>query len=145
MSDWREGATAIRAAIERRKAEETAASARRKEPDGLFPQQTAFAHRIIEEVLTPVLREFVRIVTGEPGKPIVHEYDKRTLGLTCDLDSLRYSVRVYLLPDSVVRIAVFLNPSCGDGCHRDYGIPTPDEAIERWFGESLVRLYEYRW
>jgi hypothetical protein len=144
MSDWREGATAIRVAIDKRKADAAVATARRGEPDGLLPQQAAFARRIIEEVLSPVLREYVQILTGVAGKPIFHEYDKRTLGLTCDLDALRYSVHVYLLPDSMVRIAVSLMPSHGDGCYRDYGIYAPNEEIERWFGGSLVRLYEYR-
>ncbi len=144
MSDWRDGAAAIRAAIDKRRADEAAALARKKEPEGLLPQQTAFARRIIEEVLGPVLREFVQILTGQAGKPVLHDYDKRTLGLTCDLDSLRYSVHLYLLPDSMVRIAVSLVPSHGDGCHRDYGMYAPNEEIERWFGGSLVRLYEYR-
>jgi hypothetical protein len=120
MSDWRDGAAAIRTAIEKRKADDAAASARRKEPEGL------------------------QIVTGEAEKAEAHEYEKRTLGLTCDLDSLRYWINLYLLRDSTVRIAVSLMPSHGDGCYRDYGMYVPNEEIERWFGGSLVRLYDYR-
>jgi len=144
MSDWREGAAAIRAAFEKQQSDKTTATARRRESEGLLPQQSTFARRMLADVLRPVLQEFVLIVTGVSGNVVTHEDDKRTLSLTCELDSLRYSVSLYLLFDSTVRIAVSLMPSHGDGRYRDYGLYAREEEVERWFGTSLVKLYDNR-
>jgi hypothetical protein len=144
MSDWRERAKVIRAGLDRHPVDEAATAARDREREAMLPKQTAFATKIIKEIVVPVLTEFVGIVTGTPGKPVCHEYDKRTYGVTCDLDSLRFWVKAYLLFDSKVRLAVSLTPSQTEGWHRDYGPQARDDEIEEWFGNCLAKLYESR-
>jgi hypothetical protein len=142
MTGWRERATAIRAVLDRRKGAETAAVSARPEPEAALARQAAFAGRVLKEVLAPVAREFSQIVTGAPAKPAAHEYHLRSLGLTCELDSRRFSVGVFLLPDDKVRIAVSLTPSQTAGWHRDFGLDASNEEVEEWFGTALARLYE---
>jgi len=142
MSGWRERAVAIRAVQERRKATGGTPSAPAREGDGARARQAAFARRIIEEVLAPVLREFTRIVTGEPGTAVFHEYHKRRFGLTCDLDARRFAADVFLTEDGTVRLAVSLIPSISPGWDRDYPLNARNCEIEEWFGTALARLYE---
>ncbi len=144
MSTWRNQAEAIRAKIEKRKVDKNAAAARQALQEAMQPQQIAYARKCIREVLVPVLTDFVAILNGAPGKPILHEYDRRTLGVTCDLDSQRFVVTVYLLPDSLVRVAVFLIPSQTEPHYRDFALSAANDDLEEWFGSSLVRLYENR-
>jgi hypothetical protein len=139
---WRERATAIRAVAEKRKSGEAAAAARAREAESALLPQTAFARRIIDEVLIPVLKDFGRIVTGAAGSPVFHEYHQRAFGLTYELDSLRFSVGVFLLPEPRVRLAVSLMPSSTEGWHRDFPLNARNGEIEEWFGTSLSRLYE---
>jgi hypothetical protein len=142
MIGWRERAAAIHTAVEKRKACAAGASAPSSEAEAALAQQAAFVRRISQEVLVPVLKEFCEIVTGPPGKPVVHEYHKRAFGVTCELDSRRFCVNVFLLPDGEVRIAVSLMPSQTGGWHRDYRLGARNEEIEEWFGTALSRLYE---
>jgi hypothetical protein len=144
MSDWRKQAEAIHARMEKRKADETAAAARQTLLEEMLPQQIASTRKIIREVLAPVLTDFVAIVSGSPGKPVQHEYDRRTFRVTCDLNWHRFVVNLYLLPDSMVRIAVLLVPSQTEPHYRDFALSATNEDIEKWFGNSLVKLYENR-
>jgi hypothetical protein len=144
MNTWRNQAEAIRARIEKRKVDESEAAAWCALAEKMLPQQIAYARKIIREVLVPVLTDFVAILTGTPGKPVQREYDRRALGVTCDLNSQRFVVNVHLLPDSKVRVAVFLVPSQTEPHHRDFALSTTNDDIEEWFGSSLVKLYEYR-
>jgi hypothetical protein len=89
-----------------------------------------------------VASEFAQIVTGEPGRPAVHAYHRGAVGLTCDLDSRRFAVNVFLLPEAKVRIAVSLAPSQTAGWHKDFRLDASKEEIEEWFGSALARLYE---
>jgi hypothetical protein len=144
MIDWRERARAIRIGMGRRGVHEAGVAVLRQQAETCPPQQAAFAKRMINEVVAPVLREFVGIVTDAPGKPVYHEHDRRTLALTCDLDARRFTVKVYLLPDSTVRLGVFLIPSHTEGDCRDFGLDARNEEIEGWLGDCLTRLYENR-
>jgi hypothetical protein len=132
-------ASAIRTIADKRKAAEAAASARANE--AALPQQTAFARRISEEVLIPVLKELCEIATGAPGAPVFHAYHRRAFGVTCDLDSLRFSIDVFLLPDAGVRIAVSVIPSQAEGWHRDYSLSARNDEIEEWVGRALSKVY----
>jgi hypothetical protein len=143
MKTWRNQAEAIRARMEKRKVDEAAAAARHAFLEAMLPQQIAFAKKCIREVLMPVLTDFVHILSGTPGKPVLHEYDRRAIGVTCDMDSQRFVVNVYLLPDSLVRIAVFLIQSQTEPHYRDFAFSATNDEIEEWFGSSLVKLYEY--
>ncbi len=143
MIAWREKATAIRHKEE--SSPDGAAVATRRKPCGdLLPWQAAFAKKVVQEVLIPVLAEFVSIVTGSPAKPIYHEYDERTVGVTCDLDSMRFTAKVYLFPDAAVRFAVFLTPSLAEGHCRDFHLSAGNHEIEEWFGGCLAKMYENR-
>ena len=144
MSDWRERARAIRAAEEERGVIEAVAAARDHGSDTLLARQTAFAKQLILEVLVPVLADFAGIVNPSPDTPVLHKYDRQTFGLTCDLDSVRFAVHVFLLTDGLVRIAVFLEPSQVEPHSRDYPLTADSDDIERWFGDCLVKLYEER-
>ncbi len=144
MSNWRKQAEAIRAHIEKRRVDGAAAAARHAFLEAMSPQQIAFARKCIREVLVPVLTDFVAILNHAPGKPVLHEYDRRTLGVTCDLDSQRFVVTVYLLPDSLVRVSVFLIPSQTEPHYRDFAFSAANDDIEEWFGSTLVKLYENR-
>lgn len=144
MRSWRERAAAIRTAEEGRRAEARVVEAPPGEPEAALIQQSAFARRVIAEVLAPVLREFLQIVTGTPGTTVCHEYHRRALGVCCELDSRRFSVDLFLLTDGKVRLAVSLLPQSTDGWHRDYDPTARNEEIEEWFGVSLCRLYEAR-
>jgi hypothetical protein len=144
MSNWRKQAEAIRARIEKRKVDETVTAARHTLLEEMLPQQSAYARKIIREVLAPVLTDFVAILSSTAGKPVQHEYDRRAFGVTCDLDSQRFVVNVHLLPDSLVRVAVFLIPSQTEPHYRDFALSAKNGEIEEWFGSSLVKLYENR-
>jgi hypothetical protein len=143
MSSWRERATAIRALLEKRKrTEATAARFGAREPEGALTRQAAFARRVSAEVLTPVLQEFSRIVTGKAATPVSHEYHARAFGLTCDLDSQRLAVTVFLVPDGKVRLAVNVLPAETEGWHKDFQPNARNEQIEEWFGTALARLFQ---
>jgi hypothetical protein len=72
MSNWRERAREARAAAERQVA--AAAPAGRGGGGPALAPQSAYARQVIDEVLVPVFREVVGLLTGSPGKPVVHEY-----------------------------------------------------------------------
>jgi hypothetical protein len=144
MFDWRERARAMRIGMDRRGTHEAGVAVVDQQAEPCPPQQAAFARRIINEVVAPVLREFVSIVTDVPGKPVYHEHDKRTLAMTCDLDARRFTVKVYLLPDATVRLGAFLTPSHAEGDCKDFGLDARNEEIEGWLGDCLNRLYENR-
>jgi hypothetical protein len=144
MIGWREKARAIRPRGETRSAGDGAAETRPKPGEAIRPEQAAFARRILKEVLIPVLTEFVGIVTDAPAEPACHEYDERSLGVSCDLDSLRFTIKVFLLHDSRVRVAVFLTPSQTGGHCKNYELAAPNGEIEEWVGSCLVKLYENR-
>ncbi len=144
MTDWRERAHAIRATEDQCTTSQSVAVARNGAPDVLREKQELFARHFIHEVLVPVLREFGGIVTRETATPVVHEYDRRTFGITCDLDSARFVVHVFLLADGNVRIAVFLGPSQVEPHYRDFELSASKQEIEQWFGGCLVKLYEER-
>jgi hypothetical protein len=110
MSNWRKQLEALRVRIEKRKVDESVATSRYELREAMLPQQSAFAQKIIREVLKPVLIDFVAILRGTPGNPVQHEYDRRAFGVNCELNAQRFVVNVYLLPDSMVRVAVFLIP-----------------------------------
>jgi hypothetical protein len=143
MSHWRKQAEAIRAQLQKRRGDDQAA-ARQALQEQSWTQQSAHAKKVIREVLTPVLTDFAAIVTGTPGKPIEHDYDRRAMAVTCDLNSQRFVANVYLLPDAMIRIAVFLVPSQTEPHYRDFAASAAGEEIENWFGSSLVKLYESR-
>jgi len=143
MSDWRELAKAIRAKEDERGGVEGVVPFEDNESELFLTQEAIFAKKVINEVLIPVLAEFAEIVTRTPAKPVFHEYDTQTFGVTCDLDSVRFSVNVYLLPNSIVRIAVFLTPSSAEPDHQDYRLSAQHEEIEEWFGDCLVKLYRH--
>jgi hypothetical protein len=130
--------------MEKRKVDESAVIARRALLEATLPQQRAYAREIIDEVLAPVLTEFVAIVRGTPGKPVRHEYDRRAFGVTCDLNAQRFVVNVYLLPDSLLRVTVFLVPSQTEPHYRDFALSAKNNEIEEWFGGSLAKLCENR-
>jgi hypothetical protein len=143
MSNWRERAQAVRLAAERRLGGEAVVARTRELAPA--PHQGAFARQVIQEVLLPVLTEVVGLLTGSPGKPLLHEYGPRDLGVSCELDSLRFQVHVFLLEGKAIRVAVSLLPSFRDGCfayYRDFGPQTGYGEIEAWFGDALVKMYE---
>lgn len=142
MAGWREQATALRAVIEKRQKDQAVVSARLPDGDGGLTRQTAFARKIIEEVLIPVLREFSSIVTGVAVQPVQHAYHKQYFGLTCELDSRRFTVDVFLIPEAKVRLAVSLKPSQTLGWHQDFALDATNAEIEEWLGTSLTRLYD---
>lgn len=144
MISWREKAQGIRSRQDWRVETGAAAIAQEKQAEAKLLQQAAFAKRIIREVLIPVLTEFAGIVTDKEAKPVYHEYDERTLGVTCDLNSQRFTTKVYLLPDAAIRVTVFLTPSPTEGHCRDYGLAARNDEIEEWFGDCLARLYDNR-
>jgi hypothetical protein len=144
MIGWREKAQGIRARQDWRMASGAATIAREKRADAKLPQQTACAKRIIQEVLIPVLTEFTGIVTDTATKPLYHEYDERTLGVTCDLNAQRFTSKVYLLPEAGVRLTVFLTPSQTEGHCKDFELSARNDEIEEWFGDCLARLYDNR-
>ena len=146
MSNWRERAREDRAAAEKRQAG-GAAPGGRGGGEPAPAQQAAYARQVIDEVLVPVFREVVSLLTGSLGKPVVHEYGPRKLGVTCELDSLRYQADVYLLEGKAIRIAVSLLPSFGDGTYAYYKDFEPQACkadIEAWFGDTVVKMYENR-
>jgi hypothetical protein len=144
MSDWREHARAIRTIEEECGMPDVIAAARDGAREALLGRQTVFARRMIPEVLAPVLGEFSGIVTREPCTPVIHEYDARTYGLTCDLDSVRFILHVFLLADGKVRVTVLLSPVRGDPHCRDFELSVGNKQIESWLGDCLVKLYEDR-
>jgi hypothetical protein len=144
MIDWRERARAIRMHMDRRGIHEGGVAVLRPQAEPYPPRQAAFAKRIINEVVSPVLKEFVGIVTDVPGRPVYHEHDRRTLAMTCDLDARRFTVKVYLVPDSAVRLGVFRTPSHAEGDCKDFGLDARNEEIEGWLGDCLNRLYANR-
>jgi hypothetical protein len=144
MSDWRERARAIRAAEDEYGVIEVVAAARGEGSEATLPRQAELAKKLIHEILMPVLAEFAGIVTAVPATPVFHQYDQRSLGVTCDLDSVRFAVHVFLLPDASVRIAVFLMPSRAEPLFRDFGLAASGEEVEQWFGASLAKLFEDR-
>jgi hypothetical protein len=146
MSNWRERARGIRAAAERRQAG-GAALVVRSGGEAAPAVQTAYARQVIDTVLVPVFQEVVGILTGSPGKPVVHVYGPWNLGVTCELDSLRFQANVYFLEGKAIRIAVSLLPSFGDGSYayyKDFEPQTRKGEIETWFGDTLVKMYENR-
>lgn len=142
MSDWRDRARSIRAQEDESGVFEMVAAARDRDAGARVLRQEEFAKKVIHEVLMPVLAEFAGIVTRVSGPPVLHRYDRRTFGVTCDLDSVRFTVHVFLLPDAQVRIAVALAPSRAEPHYRDYPLSARNEEIEPWFGACLVNLYE---
>lgn len=146
MSNWRERAREVRAAAERRQAGGVAlADGRGCEPAPA--SQSAYARQVIDEVLVPVFREAVGLLTGSPVEPMVHEYGPWKLGVSCELDSLRFQADVYLLEGRAIRVAVSLLPSFGEGSYayyKDFGPQARKGEIEAWFGEALVKMYENR-
>jgi hypothetical protein len=143
MISWREKARSLRA-WELSKSGGTALAHRRAPTGAPLARQVAFAESITKEVLIPVLKEFAEIVSGAPAHPVYHHYNETAFGVTCDLDSRRFTVKVYLLPSLEVRIAVFLTPSSTEGHCRDYRLVAPRSEIEEWLGDCLARLYENR-
>jgi hypothetical protein len=144
MIGWREKAQGIRARQDWRIAAGATTTAREKRAEAPLPEQAAFAQRVIQEVLIPVLTEFAGIVTDTAAKPVYHEYDERALGVSCDLNSQRFTTKVYLLPDVRVRLTVFLTPSQTEGQCKDFGLSARNDEIEEWFGDCLARLYDNR-
>ncbi|HLN27502.1 MAG TPA: hypothetical protein VK395_07135 [Gemmataceae bacterium] len=144
MIGWREKAKRFRAGQGRRQvAGRVATPVAAGLPDQLG-QQVTFAKRIAKEVLVPVLREFASIVTGAPAPVQYHEYDERTIGVTCDLNSSRFTAKVYFLPAAAIRLSVILTPSQTEAHCRDFAITAPNNTIEEWFGNCLTKLYENR-
>jgi len=142
MIGWRERAKDIRARQERRRTALSASAPQAEELPGDHHQQAAFAKRVIREVLAPVLSEFVSIVKGTPAMVAYHESGERTLGVTCDLNSSRFTAKVHLLAGLEVRLSVFLTPSQAEAHCRDFSLSAPNAEIEAWFGDCLTKLYE---
>jgi hypothetical protein len=146
MSNWRERAREVRAAAERRQASGAAPAGPRVGEPARAPQ-AAYARQVIDEVLVPVFQEVVGILTGSPGKPVVHEYGPWNLGVTCELDFLRFQANVYLLEGKAIRVAVSLLPTFGEGSYayyKDFEPQARKAEIEAWFGDTLVKMYENR-
>jgi hypothetical protein len=144
MIDWRQQARAIRVAQEKRLHRSGAVVLEEAPPSGSLQRQAAFAERVIHEVLGPVLTEFADIVADTSVTPVFHHYDDRTVGVTCDLDSLRFTSKLHFLPDSAVRLTVFPTPTQTEGHCRDFDLSAPNGELEQWFGNCLGKLYENR-
>lgn len=140
MAEWEDRFKAFRKKIDGDAEARKTYEAKAAENAAKIPQLRAYAHKVANEALVPVLQTINDTLTDQPLHPVITDHGK-TITLVAFLGNVRIAVNLHLRLDGRLGISAFggLKDTLAEVTA---SLETGNAELQKWFGKTVADYFD---